>query len=130
MLPVYFAHSLGPNGFESELRPRSHRPLWTAVCRGRKRGTARGVSRQAEALREYDRIRRLLAEDPGPALQQLHQQVLAGEVALPDQFPVPHQLPGVGRFVGRWREALALYQAQFRDADGDRVRRRLGSFGS
>ncbi|WP_211762599.1 AfsR/SARP family transcriptional regulator [Kutzneria sp. CA-103260] len=68
--------------------------------------------RQAEALREYDRIRRLLAEelgtDPGPALQQLHRQVLAGEIALPDQFPVPHQLPGVGRFVGRSALLAAL----------------------
>jgi len=70
--------------------------------------------RQAEALREYDRIRRLLAEelgaDPGPALRQLHQQVLAGEVALSDQFPVPHQLPGVGRFVGRSTLLAALDQ--------------------
>ena len=34
------------------------------------------------------------------------------------------------RAEARWREASALYQAQFRDADDDRVRRRLGSFGS
>ncbi|WP_290058995.1 AfsR/SARP family transcriptional regulator, partial [Amycolatopsis solani] len=41
------------------------------------------AGRQGDALREYDRIRRLLAEelgaDPGAALRQVHEQVLRGD---------------------------------------------------
>ncbi|MCU7723950.1 NB-ARC domain-containing protein [Actinoplanes sp. KI2] len=78
--------------------------------------------RQAEALRHYQRVRRLLADelgtDPGPALRRLHHQILTDDPALavvadvPDR-PVrvaparvaPRQLPPAPRlFTGRARE--------------------------
>jgi DNA-binding SARP family transcriptional activator/tetratricopeptide (TPR) repeat protein len=76
--------------------------------------------RQADALGHYQRIRNQLVgelgADPGPALQQLHQQVLTADPALAAPAPsqssvparpvtVPHQLPAAPRlFTGRGRE--------------------------
>ncbi|SEQ78994.1 AfsR/SARP family transcriptional regulator [Lentzea albida] len=65
--------------------------------------------RQAEALRAYQEIRELLADElgvaPGPALRELHEQILRSDVA-PGAHPrVPRQLPAVVRnFVGRDEE--------------------------
>ncbi|MBE1501651.1 DNA-binding SARP family transcriptional activator/tetratricopeptide (TPR) repeat protein [Amycolatopsis lexingtonensis] len=66
------------------------------------------AGRQGDALREYDRIRRLLAEelgtDPGAALRQVHDQVLRGDPRPRPAAarPVPHQLPAApASFVGR-----------------------------
>jgi DNA-binding SARP family transcriptional activator len=80
------------------------------------------AGRQADALDAYQRIYRLLDEElgvqPGPALQQLHQQILAADPALipaPSatahtsrrvrQLPAPPQL-----FTGRTHELAALDQ--------------------
>ncbi|MDT0401034.1 AfsR/SARP family transcriptional regulator [Streptomyces edwardsiae] len=77
--------------------------------------------RAAEALNLYQAVRRRLADelgtDPGPALQQLHQQVLTAAPALaapaprsvtrstPPPTPVPRQLPAPPPlFTGRTRE--------------------------
>jgi DNA-binding SARP family transcriptional activator/tetratricopeptide (TPR) repeat protein len=67
------------------------------------------ADRDPEALDRYERLRRLLADelgtDPGPALQQLHQSILRGELGAP-VIELAAQLPvGVAGFVGR--------QAQF-----------------
>ncbi|WP_318306297.1 AfsR/SARP family transcriptional regulator [Amycolatopsis solani] len=66
------------------------------------------AGRQGDALREYDRIRRLLAEelgaDPGAALRQVHEQVLRGDPRprAAAARPVPQQLPAApAAFVGR-----------------------------
>ncbi|MER6680010.1 AfsR/SARP family transcriptional regulator [Streptomyces olivaceoviridis] len=81
--------------------------------------------RSADALARYQEIRRRLAEelgtDPGAALRQLHQQVLAADPALttpvpksaagtgPESAPVPRQLPAPPPFfVGRDRELASL----------------------
>ncbi|WP_284746089.1 AfsR/SARP family transcriptional regulator [Amycolatopsis sp. RTGN1] len=70
--------------------------------------------RQGAALREYDRMRRLLAEelgtDPGAALRRVHEQILHGDPrpAPVVARPVPHQLPAApSSFVGR-DELLAV----------------------
>jgi tetratricopeptide (TPR) repeat protein/DNA-binding SARP family transcriptional activator len=78
--------------------------------------------RQAEALAQYETIRVRLAEelgtDPGPALQQLHHDLLAGgtqplhraasaTVVPPRQLPAPPQA-----FAGRARELAALEQVR------------------
>jgi DNA-binding SARP family transcriptional activator/tetratricopeptide (TPR) repeat protein len=66
--------------------------------------------RVADALRHYETIRRGLAEelgaDPSPALQELHQRILAGDPTLTmTSPPVPRQLPApLGGFAGRFRE--------------------------
>jgi DNA-binding SARP family transcriptional activator/tetratricopeptide (TPR) repeat protein len=82
------------------------------------------VGRQADALRHYRRIRRRLAEeigaDPGPALRDVHQQiltnapVLAGATDGPARAPtpVPRQLPArPALFTGRQHELDQLSNA-------------------
>ncbi|MEV0675279.1 BTAD domain-containing putative transcriptional regulator [Actinosynnema sp. NPDC050436] len=81
--------------------------------------------RQAEALAHYQRIRTRLVDDlgtdPGPALQRLHQRVLAADPALaagPEpraatpRPPVPRQLPSTqALFTGRVAELAELDRA-------------------
>ncbi|MDX8032342.1 BTAD domain-containing putative transcriptional regulator [Lentzea sp. BCCO 10_0856] len=67
---------------------------------------------QAEALAAYQDVREKLVDelgiDPGPALQDLHQQILRAEVS-PGRRQVPRQLPaGVRNFVGRDPELALL----------------------
>jgi DNA-binding SARP family transcriptional activator/tetratricopeptide (TPR) repeat protein len=69
--------------------------------------------RRADALAHYERVRRQLADelglDPGPALQQLHRQILRTDTALaapsagvPRQRATPRQLPSLpAAFRGR-----------------------------
>ncbi|MEJ3659239.1 BTAD domain-containing putative transcriptional regulator [Actinomycetes bacterium KLBMP 9759] len=75
--------------------------------------------RQAEALAVYQRIYRLLIDElgitPGPALQELHQRILAADPALRSpavavaSTHVPRQLPSdVAHFTGRAGELAAL----------------------
>jgi DNA-binding SARP family transcriptional activator/tetratricopeptide (TPR) repeat protein len=74
--------------------------------------------RQGDALREYDRMRRLLAEelgaDPGAPLRRVHERILRGDPR-PDPVPagpVPHQLPAApSSFVGREELLAALDRA-------------------
>ncbi|GAA2785084.1 AfsR/SARP family transcriptional regulator [Crossiella cryophila] len=81
--------------------------------------------RQGDALREYERIRRLLATelgaDLGPALRRLHQQILTSDTAIgppPEHdraraHPVPRQLPATPpHFVGREQELALLSRAR------------------
>lgn len=96
--------------------------------------------RQPEALDHYDRLRRRLAEDlgtdPGPALQQLHGQILIADPALDtgpaeiavapatrrSRGPVPRQLPpSPAAFVGRGDELAVLDSLLKESADADRV---------
>ena len=81
------------------------------------------AGRQADALHAYQRIYRLLDQElgvqPGPALQDLHRQILAADPTLTPppaatqtarrvrQLPVPPQI-----FTGRTRELAALDQAR------------------
>jgi hypothetical protein len=80
-------------------------------------------SRQAEALAAYQDARNVLVEElgaePGPELQELHQQILAGDPALvrpgpgasAPTGPVPRELPSdVAAFTGRARELAELDQ--------------------
>jgi DNA-binding SARP family transcriptional activator/tetratricopeptide (TPR) repeat protein len=76
--------------------------------------------RQAEALQRYEVVRLRLADelgaDPGPALQQLHQQMLTAAPTLDivdrpraTAIPVPRQLPAPPPvFTGRVRELAEL----------------------
>ncbi|MDU9001817.1 BTAD domain-containing putative transcriptional regulator [Streptomyces mirabilis] len=88
--------------------------------------------RQADALEQYQGLRRRLADelgtDPGPAVQRLHQQMLTADPSLaasstlsvpgPGVAVVPHQLPAaVAHLVGRVR-ALAALTAQVESAAG------------
>jgi DNA-binding SARP family transcriptional activator/Flp pilus assembly protein TadD len=81
--------------------------------------------RPADALRRYEEVRLLLADelgaDPGPPLRQLHQQIVTNDVpptipaavcgARSEWLPVPRQLPPPPRcFAGRG-EALAQLDA-------------------
>jgi DNA-binding SARP family transcriptional activator/tetratricopeptide (TPR) repeat protein len=101
------------------LRERFHAQLMLALTR---------TGRQAEALRAYRQIRRELvselAVEPGPQLQELHQQILAGDPALAapphreadtpaaGRHPltdVPRQLPAsVRHFTGRAEQLETL----------------------
>jgi DNA-binding SARP family transcriptional activator len=78
-------------------------------------------SRQAEALAAYQDARNVLVEElgaePGPDLQRLHQQILAGDPALvrpgtgasAPAGPVPRELPSdVAAFTGRASELAEL----------------------
>ncbi|MGH3878224.1 MAG: BTAD domain-containing putative transcriptional regulator [Actinophytocola sp.] len=74
--------------------------------------------RQADALHRYDQLRQRLAEelgaDPSPAVRQLHQRILAADLALapvPDAAEVvPRQLPAPpAAFIGRARELEHLH---------------------
>jgi DNA-binding SARP family transcriptional activator/Tfp pilus assembly protein PilF len=80
-----------------------------------------GSGRRADALGQYQRIRRELAEelgtDPGATLQQLHRAILAGDHGSPAPAigdtntakVAPAQLPAdVSAFTGRTREVAAL----------------------
>ncbi len=76
--------------------------------------------RRADALQEYERIRRALVEqlgtDPGSRLRELHARVLASAPELTAHVPgaapratVPHQLPSApGMFTGRRAELTTL----------------------
>jgi DNA-binding SARP family transcriptional activator/Tfp pilus assembly protein PilF len=81
--------------------------------------------RHAEALAAYEQARQIIADelgaDPGPDLQQLHQDILTGDqarpgrpgtgqpVASPSPAVVPRQLPGAARhFTGREAELEQL----------------------
>jgi DNA-binding SARP family transcriptional activator/tetratricopeptide (TPR) repeat protein len=94
------------------LRERFWAQLMTALYRS---------GRQADALAQYERLRRQLADDlgldPGSDLQQLHKQILTGDLAVdptaaaapgpaaPARPPVPAQLPtDLASFTGRAAE--------------------------
>lgn len=71
---------------------------------------------QAEALTAYQDVRTKLADelgvDPGPALQELYQQILRADVSTGARPQVPRQLPpGVRNFVGRDEELNHLDKA-------------------
>ncbi|CAL9530071.1 Regulatory protein AfsR [Actinosynnema sp. ALI-1.44] len=83
------------------------------------------AGRQADALTHYELVRRTLADelgaDPGPALRELHRQVLTADPAL-DWSPaapepahrtaVPRQLPAAPRlFTGRGDDLVRLTKA-------------------
>lgn len=95
--------------------------LMLALCRS---------GRASDALKHYDRLRRLLAEelgtDPSPALQRLHHHIMTADPALaappavarPSEVPVPRQLPAPPRmFAGRERELAHLTAALDQHAD-------------
>jgi DNA-binding SARP family transcriptional activator/tetratricopeptide (TPR) repeat protein len=101
---------------EQPLRERLHALLMLALYRD---------SRQAEALAAYRQARAMLVEElgtePGPELQQLHQQILDADPALARATPAtppaadagaaPRQLPAaVAGFTGRSAELAALTQ--------------------
>ena len=84
------------------------------------------AGRQADALRHYERMCRLLTEelgtDPGRALQRLHQRILADDATLYVDRPVavttssrttvPRQLPATPRlFTARARELASISEA-------------------
>ncbi|WP_433269194.1 BTAD domain-containing putative transcriptional regulator [Actinosynnema sp. CS-041913] len=65
------------------------------------------AGRTSEALQHYEHLRRLLAEelgtDPGPALRDLHLELLGPKPAVPRQLPAPQRW-----FTGRTEEVRAL----------------------
>ena len=90
--------------------------------------------RPADALAEYRRLRKQLADelgsDPGPAMQLLHQQILTDDEALAIDGPeradqgrptvVPRELPAAPRlFTGRAGELARLSTALDRLTDSD-----------
>jgi DNA-binding SARP family transcriptional activator/tetratricopeptide (TPR) repeat protein len=97
------------------LRERFHAQLMLALYR---------CGRQAEALAAYQHARHVLIQEvgaePGPQLQQLHQQVLSADPALTEPEPalpttgacravVPRELPpGATHFTGRTHELACL----------------------
>ncbi|SFS52722.1 AfsR/SARP family transcriptional regulator [Saccharopolyspora flava] len=94
---------------ENPLRERLHALLMTALYR---------AGRQADALAVYRRARRTMVDElglePGPALRDLEQRILAGEhiefeppTARPPARPaqLPHDVPG---FIGRDAELTEL----------------------
>jgi tetratricopeptide (TPR) repeat protein len=93
---------LGGLTADHPLRERLHAQLMVAYCQ---------AGQQAEALSAYRRARDILAAElgvePGPELQGLHQQILAGDVKpaiTPRQAVIarPAQLPAdLGDFTGR-----------------------------
>jgi DNA-binding SARP family transcriptional activator/tetratricopeptide (TPR) repeat protein len=99
---------------EHPLRERLHGLLMLALCRD---------GRQAEALATYQHTRNVLIDElgtePGPDLQQLHQQILTADPAVlvtaartappATASPVPRQLPAaVTGFTGRAAELATL----------------------
>jgi DNA-binding SARP family transcriptional activator len=110
---------------EHPLRERLHALLMLALYQD---------GRQAEALAAYQRARDVLIEElgaePGPDLQQLHQQILTADSALvltsssPTALalasPLPRELPGdVSAFTGRATELAELDQILLSQGDGD-----------
>ncbi|MEU4427065.1 BTAD domain-containing putative transcriptional regulator [Actinoplanes sp. NPDC024001] len=100
---------LGRDGLVGELRGRvAEHPLrerlWAQLMLALHR-----AGRQADALAAYAELRTVLVEqlgvEPGPAVQELHRTILAGEVtpAPPERaMPAPAQLPAaVSAFTGR-----------------------------
>jgi DNA-binding SARP family transcriptional activator len=76
--------------------------------------------RPAEALTEYQRVRKRLVDelgvDPGSALQQLHQQILTANTTA--AAVIPRQLPAAPRpFTGRTHELARLSAALDQQAD-------------
>ncbi|MGO1057274.1 BTAD domain-containing putative transcriptional regulator [Crossiella sp. CA198] len=83
-------------------------PLWERLIR-----VLAQTGRRAEALAEYAACRRLFAAElgvePGPALRELHLELLADK---DEPAPVPRQLPfDIGHFTGRAGELTALDRA-------------------
>ncbi len=75
------------------------------------------AGQQAAALSAYQEVRRKLVDelgvDPGPALQELHEQILRADVSIASRRKLPRQLPaGVRNFVGREEELVVLGKAQ------------------
>jgi DNA-binding SARP family transcriptional activator len=82
------------------------------------------AGQQAGALAEFERIRRVLADefgaDPGPALRRLHQRILTTDPDLTPRagMPVLRQLPAPPRcFVGRAAELAVLGEVMTGGAD-------------
>jgi DNA-binding SARP family transcriptional activator len=72
------------------------------------------TGRKADAVQQYERLRRRLADelgvDPRPQLQEQYQRILRGEV--PRHFPAPQQLLSPpSAFVGRTEELARLDEA-------------------
>jgi DNA-binding SARP family transcriptional activator/tetratricopeptide (TPR) repeat protein len=95
---------------QHQLRERFHWQLMVALYQ---------AGRQADALAAYRDARRMLVDElgvePGPALRQLHQRILAADPRLsaqpwaPGSSALPRQVPtGTGQFVGRTAELEAL----------------------
>lgn len=119
---------LGQLAVAEPLRERVHGLLMLALYQD---------GRQGDALRAYQHARLVLVEelgaDPGPALRDLHQRILAGDDALPSsaiagkrgtsRAAVPRQLPApVRNFTGREPELRFLRMlAEQVGADGTPV---------
>lgn len=95
----------------SEENPYRER-LWELLARSLYR-----AGRQAEALRTFTRLRRVLAEElglePSPSVVRLEEQILLQDPALePDRAPPPTNLPTpVSSFIGRDDELTRLDDA-------------------
>lgn len=104
------AAELGELVGQFELRERLWGQLMLALYRG---------GRPGEAVRAYDRLRQVLAAelgtDPSPEIKLLHQRILrddpllAAPTSVPDNKPVPWQLPpDTEPFIGRDAQLRAL----------------------